>query len=84
MTNNDFRIWLQGYFELSDEDTPLDLAQLQMIINHLNLAEAVDGKLDADNTVLRRDIEAFRTGDDTSERALAAFTDALQIGRAHV
>lgn len=78
MTNDEFRAWLQGYFELTAEEVVLDLAQLQVIVNHLNLAEAVEGKLDTDNTCLRDDIDAFRKGDDNSERACAEFTQELR------
>lgn len=60
MTNAEFRQWLSGFFELSSAEETLDLRQLQIIVNHLNLAEAVEGKLDAINQRLRDDILAFR------------------------
>lgn len=60
MTNKEFRQWLSGFFELSSEEDMLDLGQLQIIVNHLNLAEAVEGKLDEVNQRLRDDILAFR------------------------
>jgi hypothetical protein len=60
MTNNEFREWLRGFFELSDKDIVLVPQQIQIIVNHLNLAEAVETKLDDINTLLRADIDAFR------------------------
>lgn len=56
MTNSEFREWLRGFFELSPEDVVLTGAQLETIINHLNLAEAVEGHLDVENARLRQDI----------------------------
>jgi len=61
MTNDEFRAWLQGFFELSDEDAVLNPEQVQVIVNHLNLAETVSGKLDQPNQQLRDDISAFRS-----------------------
>ena len=61
MTNNEFREWLRGFFELSDDGTVLDLKQIQVIVNHLNLAEAVETRLDDTNSQLRADINAFRS-----------------------
>lgn len=60
MTNNEFREWLRGFFELSDESIVLAPQQIQIIVNHLNLAEAVESKLDDINSQLRADIDAFR------------------------
>jgi hypothetical protein len=60
MTNQEFRDWLRGFFELSDENVCLAPQQVQIIVNHLNLAEAVEGKLDETNRQLRADIDAFR------------------------
>lgn len=60
MTNEEFRTWLRGFFELSEEDSALTPDQVQVIVNHLNLAEAVTGKLDDINEQLRSAIDAFR------------------------
>lgn len=60
MKNTEFREWLRGFFDLSGKDVVLDLKQLQVVINHLNLAEAVEGKLDEINNQLRVDIQALR------------------------
>jgi len=35
MTSRDFCYWLQGFFELSDQQGPLTLEQKHMIKNHL-------------------------------------------------
>ncbi len=63
MTNDEFRIWLGGFFELAGDDAPLTKAQLFIIGNHLNLAEAVEGKLDAFNegfrAVIRAELQAL-------------------------
>lgn len=60
MTNNEFQTWLRGFFELSEEDSVLNPDQVQIIVNHLNLAEAVSGELDTKNMDLRVFIDAFR------------------------
>ena len=60
MTNAEFREWLRGFFELSEKDVVLQPPQIQVIVNHLNLAEAVENKLDDLNSQLRADIDAFR------------------------
>lgn len=60
MKNADFRHWLKGYFELAGEEAVLTPPQLQVIVNHLNLAEAEEGALDEANRGFRADIESFR------------------------
>ena len=37
MTSKDFAYWLQGFFELSNANTPLTEKQVQTIKNHLKL-----------------------------------------------
>ena len=37
MYSVDFAYWLQGYFELTEDDQPLTAKQVQIIRNHLNL-----------------------------------------------
>jgi DNA-binding transcriptional regulator YhcF (GntR family) len=81
MTNGEFREWLKGFFELSEEDVVLDMKQLQVIVNHLNLAEAVEGKLDAANDQLRGHIRAFRDRGVTDADAL---NDLTQLLRTHI
>jgi hypothetical protein len=77
MRNPEFRTWLKGYFELA-EPGPLELAQVQIIVNHLNLAEAVDGNLDAENLDIRASIRRFRDGGKTDAAALSTLTAAIQ------
>lgn len=60
MTNSEFREWLKGFFELSDEGKLLTPERVQIIINHLNLAEAVENGLDSFNEQLRADLYQFR------------------------
>jgi len=40
MTPEQFVYWLQGYFELSEETTPVSVTQVKTIKNHLNLVFA--------------------------------------------
>lgn len=77
MTNAEFRAWLKGYFELA-EPGPLEIAQVQIIVNHLNLAEAVEGKLDAENLEIRASIRQFRDGGTHDAAALGTLTAAIQ------
>ncbi len=77
MRNAEFRAWLKGYFELA-EPGPLDVAQVQIIVNHLNLAETVEGVLDAENLEIRAAIRRFRDGGKTDAAALGILTAALQ------
>ena len=37
MTPRDFSYWLQGFFEISNEDVTLSHRQIQIIKDHLNL-----------------------------------------------
>ncbi|GEM_PF-3116731 len=69
MTNQEFRIWLSGFFELvgqgaqdeganngegaDQEDILLSRQQLFIIGNHANLAEAVEGALESDVETIR-------------------------------
>lgn len=78
MTNAEFRTWLAGYFELAEEGTPLGPRQIQIIVNHLNLAEAVEGKLDAQNENIRGQIRAFLQSDAPDDTAVEALTLELQ------
>lgn len=77
MRNPEFRAWLKGYFELA-EPGPLELPQVQIIVNHLNLAEMVEGTLDADNQEIRAAIRQFRDGGRSDMTALATLTAAIQ------
>jgi hypothetical protein len=47
MTNLEFRCWIKGFVELS-EQTTIDAQQLEIIRNHANLVRAIDGQVDAD------------------------------------
>jgi len=44
MIETEFKVWLQGYIDLSDE-THLDQQQLIIIKNHANLVIATSGKI---------------------------------------
>ncbi|EKD71682.1 MAG: hypothetical protein ACD_46C00125G0006 [uncultured bacterium] len=45
MTNEEFRCWIRGYIQLTDDDY-LDHRQVSIIKNHANLVEAIMGDLD--------------------------------------
>lgn len=47
MTNLEFRYWLHGFYELS-EDLVLDEKQIKIIKNHADLVKRTEGKLDED------------------------------------
>lgn len=53
MTSKDFVYWLQGFFELSDANTPLTEKQVQTIKNHLKLVflHEIDPSYSNDPTV---------------------------------
>lgn len=53
MTSKDFAYWLQGFFELSDANTPLTEKQVQTIKNHLRLVflHEIDPSYSDDPTV---------------------------------
>lgn len=78
MRNSDFRQWLKGFFELAEPQAVLTPDQLQVIINHLNLAEAVEGELDALNASFRAEIEAFRSSGVEDEDTCRLLTDSLR------
>jgi hypothetical protein len=60
MRNSEFREWLKGFFELSEENVCLSPQQIQIIVNHMNLAKAVEGEWDRINQEMRTEIDAFR------------------------
>jgi hypothetical protein len=80
VTNVEFRAWLRGFFELSGPGVALEPRQLQVIVNHLNLAEAVSGGLDDANLLLRAEIAGFRELAAPGAADLAALTAALRDG----
>jgi hypothetical protein len=50
MTNDEFRLWLNGFSSLENpEHRQLNKNQLRIIINHLNFTRAAEGYLDAKN-----------------------------------
>lgn len=53
MTNNEFKIWLSGYFDLESSREVLSAKQLWIIHNHLQLVLAVSGELDEKNKWLK-------------------------------
>jgi hypothetical protein len=79
MTNTEFREWLQGFFELAGEEASLNPERVQVIVNHLNLAEAVEGKLDALNGHLRSEIQAFRKAAPHEAAGFARLTESIRI-----
>jgi hypothetical protein len=81
MNNYEFREWLKGFFELSGEEAILDSQRIQIIINHLNLAESVEGHLDEINHHLRIDIQNLRKQPSPSA---AEYRDITKIIRQRV
>lgn len=53
MTNQEFRLWLRGFYELEGSSLILDAKQLFTIHNHLALAEKVSQSLDKKNAWLK-------------------------------
>lgn len=53
MTNNEFQVWLNGFFELEDCACILTGKQLFIIHNHLVLTETVSKTLDVKNAWLK-------------------------------
>ena len=53
MTSKDFVYWMQGFFELSDGNTPLTEKQVETIKNHLKLVflHEIDPSYSDDPTV---------------------------------
>jgi hypothetical protein len=51
---------------------------VQIIVNHLNLAEAVEGTLDTENLEIRASIRQFRDAGKTDAAALSTLTAAIQ------
>lgn len=78
MKNAEFREWLKGWFELAGPEAVLTPDQLTVISNHLNLAEAVEGQLDALNGSFRAEINAFRDGGAQDEDACRLLTGSLR------
>jgi hypothetical protein len=78
MTNNEFREWLRGFFELSEENIVLGPQQIQVIVNHLNLAESVEKQLDDVNSQLRADIDAFRNQPSREAADFARITQSIR------
>ena len=78
MTNKEFSEWLRGFFELSGDDVVLEPKQIQIIVNHLNLAEAVDKQLDDKNSQLRADIDAFRNQPSRGPADFERITQAIR------
>lgn len=80
MTNREFMYWLQGYFELSDEQAPrpaLTVEQVMVIRNHLNLVRKVEKKLEEFPSWL----EGFL---DSHEGLTAEATDKIKVKLASV
>jgi len=61
LNSRDFTFWLQGFFELSNEDVTLSHRQLQIIKDHLNLAfdkETPDYTKEGSDEVITTDISS--------------------------
>ena len=78
MNNGEFREWLKGFFELSEDDVLISPRQLQIIVNHLDLAESVSGELDTLNGQMRAEIDAFRTKPVRTPDEFASLTQSLR------
>ncbi|HTM64055.1 MAG TPA: hypothetical protein VL360_06095 [Gammaproteobacteria bacterium] len=59
MTNQEFKIWLSGYFDLENGKTVLSAKQLWIIHNHLQLVLTVSGELDEKNKWLKTRLEGL-------------------------
>ena len=59
MTNNEFKIWLSGYFDLEISRVLLSAKQLWIIHNHLQLVQAVSGELDEKNKWLKTRLDGL-------------------------
>ena len=57
MTNDEFRAWILGYVQLTN-DLPLNARQITIIKNHANLAHKMDGFLTPDNQVLLSNLKS--------------------------
>jgi hypothetical protein len=68
MTNEEFSLWLNGFFTLEGSaKTQLSKKQLRVIINHLNFTRAAEGELDARNTWLNDFLSKQLVKADTQE-----------------
>ncbi len=63
---------------MSEEGTLLNPDRVQIIINHLNLAEAVEEGLDSFNEQLRADLYQFREDAQTSPPDFNVLTDDIK------
>lgn len=80
MTNEEFKLWLSGFFTLAGEGRPLTRQQLFIIGNHANLAEAVEGRLDDDvagiRAIVRETVPALAAPE---EEADVAVTEQIRL-----
>jgi hypothetical protein len=67
MTNEEFRWWLRGFFELDEK--PLTMRMLQVVGNHLNLAREVSQGLDETNRFIENLLQAMRMAIENDQEA---------------
>lgn len=79
MTNEEFVVWLAGFFELSEGTPSLTKHQFFIINNHLNLAEAVEGELGPFNTEMREIVKAELSRLDDAEDKAPADPDVTTL-----
>lgn len=57
MTHLEFCHWLDGYFQLSrDDQERLDQRKIQIIYNHLNLAETISGTVEGELVAVKKQL----------------------------
>lgn len=57
MTHLEFCHWLNGYFQLSrDDQETLDQRKIQIIYNHLNLAETISGAVEGELVAVKKQL----------------------------
>jgi hypothetical protein len=90
MTSKDFAYWLQGFFELSDANTPLTEKQVQTIKNHLKLVflHEIDPSY-SDNKIVQQIFQNIHDGkqplaDVTIESNVKPVKQPIQYGSSDV
>ncbi|MHB1948995.1 MAG: hypothetical protein ACYCQI_12885 [Gammaproteobacteria bacterium] len=77
MTHLEFCHWLNGYFQLSrDDQEMLDQRKIQIIYNHLNLAETISGAVEGELVAVKNQLQLC-----LETKAEADFTKCSQILR---
>lgn len=71
MTNDEFRMWIKGYIQLTP-DKNLNHRQFTIIKNHANLVQSITGQLDHDIDIFLERIESKLTNN--NQISLSLFT----------